>query len=118
MTDLYRGLLQLLVIRCIEQIDSIRTHIRSHNSGHSKSLEIDIGVTGFWNLMLETVFTIFSILFVLTGVCLTALLAIISYPFAAFINYGAWLLLNTKSPKDTYEDQPKIIKKEKENNGL
>ena len=32
MTELYRGLLEILVIRCIEQIESLRLHIRSHNS--------------------------------------------------------------------------------------
>ena len=63
MTELYRGLLEILVMRCNEQIESMRIHIRSHNSGRNKDSEIDIGVTGFWNLMLETVFTIVTILF-------------------------------------------------------
>ena len=107
MTELYRGLLEILVIRCIEQIESLRVHIRSHNSGHAENVEFDIGVTGFWNLMLETVFTMFSILFLITGVSLAATLAVVSYPFAAFINYGAWLLKNTKNPKD---ESPIIIK--------
>jgi hypothetical protein len=107
MTELYRGLLQILVMRCIEQIESLRIHIRSHNSGHSQIDQFDIGVSGFWNLMLETIFTIFTILFVLLFVCLTASLAIISYPFAAFINYGGWLLKNTKNPP---EESPIIIK--------
>lgn len=107
MTELYRGLLEILVIRCIEQIESLRVHVRSHNSGHAENFEFDIGVTGFWNLMLETVFTVFSMLFLITGVSLAATLAVVSYPFAAFINYGAWLLKNTKNPKD---DSPIIIK--------
>jgi hypothetical protein len=111
MTELYRGLLEILVVRCIEQIESLRVHIRSHNSGHAENFELDIGVTGFWNLMLETVFTMFSILFLITGVSLAATLAVVSYPFAAFINYGAWLLSNTKNPKD---DHPIIIKQNNE----
>ena len=119
MTELYRGLLEILVMRCIEQIESLRIHIRYHNSGHAQNHDFDIGVTGFWNLMLETIFTIFSILFLFIGVCLAAVLAIISYPLAAFINYGGWILLNTRNPeKVTNEEQPKIIKKDKENNGL
>lgn len=108
MTELYRGLLEILVMRGIEQIESLRTHIRLHNSGHSQIDQFDIGVTGFWNLMLETVFTIFIIIFLLLFVCLTASLAIISYPFAAFINYGGWLLKNTKNPSD---ENPIVIKK-------
>ena len=107
MTELYRGLLQILVMRCIEQIESLRTHIRSHNSGHSENFELDIGVTGFWNLMLETVFTLFSIVFFTLGIVLAAVLAIVSYPFAAFVNYGAWLLKNTKNPDS---ETPLIIK--------
>ncbi len=107
MTELYRGLLQILVMRCMEQVESLRLHIRSHNSGVSNNIDFDIGVTGFWNLMLETVFTIFTVVFLMTGVCLTAILAICSYPFAAFINYGAWLVRNTKNPTS---DAPIIIK--------
>lgn len=107
MTELYRGLLQILVMRCIEQIESLRTHIRSHNSGITENFELDIGVAGFWNLMLETIFTIFSVVFLMFGICVTALLAIVSYPFAAFVNYGAWLLKNTKNP---VQESPVIIK--------
>jgi len=113
MTELYRGLLEILVMRFIEQVETLRMHIRANNTGRSSDPEIDIGVNGFWNLMLETIFTIFTILFLFTGICLSAVLAIFSYPFAAFINYGAWLLHNTKHPKETYEESPKIIKKEK-----
>ena len=98
MTELYRGLLEILVIRCIEQIESLRLHIRSHNSGQSQTPDFDIGVAGFWNLMLETTFTVFFILFLLIGVSLAATLAIASYPFAAFFNYGSGLLINTRNP--------------------
>lgn len=107
MTELYRGLLQILVMRCIEQIESLRLHIRSHNSGVSQFADFDLGVSGFWNLMLEAVFTIFTILFMMAGVVLATVLAVVSYPFAAFLNYGSWLLRNTKNPP---EDAPVIIK--------
>jgi hypothetical protein len=100
MTDLYRGLLEILVMRCIEQIESLRAHIRSHNSGKSEIIDFDIGVTGFWNLLLEIVFTMFTVIFLISGICLIAALAISSYPLAAFINYGAWLLNNIKNPQE------------------
>jgi hypothetical protein len=114
MTELYRGLLEILVLKCLEQIESLRIHIRSRNSGYSNNSDIDIGVTGFWNLMLETVFTIFSISSLMIGVCLAAVLAISSYPVAAFLNYGSWLLSNIRNPKEIQDNNPKIIKKEKE----
>ena len=111
MTDLYRGLLEIFVMRCTEQIESLRTHIRSHNSGISENIEFDIGITGFWNLILETLFTIFVVAFLMLGICLTACLAIVSYPFSAIINYVIWLLWYTKNPPN---NNPIIIK---QNNG-
>jgi len=118
MTELYRGLLEILVMRCMEQIESLRIHIRSRNSGKSPDADFDIGVTGFWNLMLETIFTIFTILFCFLFVCLTASLAIVSYPFAAWVNYGTWLVRNTRGsnmpPPQTQDESPTIIK---QNNG-
>ncbi len=107
MTELYRGLLQILVMRCIEQIESLRVHIRSHNSGKSEIVDFDIGVTGFWNLLLEIVFTMFTVIFLILGISLIAILAITSYPFAAFLNYGAWLFRNTRNPPN---DELVIIK--------
>lgn len=109
MTELYRGLLEILVMRFIEQVETLRMHIRANNTGTVENFEMDIGVIGFWNLMLETVFTIFSILFLITGVCLAAVLAIVSYPLAAFINYSSWLLSNTRNPN---QDKPIIIKQD------
>jgi hypothetical protein len=107
MTELYRGLLQILVMRCIEQIESLRVHIRSHNSGKSEIVDFDIGVTGFWNLLLEIVFTMFTVIFLILGILLIAILVVTSYPFAAFINYGAWLFRNTRNPPN---DELIIIK--------
>ena len=107
MTDLYRGLLEIFVMRCIEQIESLRVHIRSHNSGISKNKDFDVGVSGFWNLILETLFTIFVVAFLMSGICLTACLAILSYPFAAIINYGILVLWCTKN---TPNEDPVIIK--------
>jgi hypothetical protein len=109
MTELYRGILEILVMRFIEQVETLRMHIRSHNSGYAEHFELDIGVAGFWNLMLEIVFTIFSILFLLTGVCLAVVLAVFAYPVAAFINYGGWLLSNTKNPT---KETPTIIRQD------
>ena len=64
---------------------------------------------GFETTGEETTFTIFSIAFLLTGVCLAVTLAVVAYPFAAFINYGGWLISNTRNPN---QDKPTIIKKD------
>ena len=118
MTELYRGLLQILVMRCIEQIESLRTHIRSHNSGITENFELDIGVAGFWNLMLEIVLTIFAILCLLLGVILIAGLAVGFYPLHAVVQYSSLLLRNTRNPPPEVnniktEESPVVIKKEK-----
>ena len=107
MTELYRGLLEIFVMRCIEQIESLRVHIRTHNSGKSGNIDLDIGVTGFWNFALETVFTIFTVAFLMLAVLLTAGLAVVSYPLAAFLNYVSWVFKNTKNQVDK---SPIIIK--------
>lgn len=114
MTELYRGILEILIMRCVEQIESLRAHIRSHNQGKSSDSDFDMEVSGFWNLMLETIFTIFTIFFSFLFVCLAASLAIASYPFAAWFNYGTWLLKNTRGTAPTQSESPIIIKK---NNG-
>ena len=111
MTELYRGLLEILVMRCIEQIESLRVHIRSHNSGESEIVDFDIGVTGLWNLLLEIVFTLFTVTFLISGIALIAVLVVSSYPFAAFLNYGAWLFRNTRNPPN---DELLIIKQKNE----
>jgi hypothetical protein len=90
----------------MQQIELLKTHIRSHNTGQTNS-EFDIDVAGFWNYMLEITFTLFSILFLFIFVLITAVLAVCSYPPAAFINYGAWLLKNTKNPP---QENPIIIR--------
>ena len=107
MTELYRGLLEIFVMRCVEQIESLRTHIRTHNSGKSGNIDFDIGVSGFWNLLLEIVFTMFTVTFLISGISLIAILTVTSYPLAAFLNYGAWLFRNTRNPPN---DEIVIIK--------
>jgi hypothetical protein len=94
----------------MQQIDLLRTHIQSHNTGKSNS-EFDIGVSGFWNYMLEITFTLFTIFFLFVFVLLTVLLAVCSYPPAAFINYGSWLIRNTKNPP---QETPVIIRQNNE----
>jgi hypothetical protein len=125
MTALYRGILFVLTSKFYELILSLRSHIQSfkvETSDHNNYF--DVGVLGFWNLMLEITMTIFAMLCLIIGVLLIALLAIWFYPLHAVIQYCALLLKNTRNPPveavpvlvekiDHNNESPVIIKKEK-----
>lgn len=97
MTELYRGLLLVLTTKFNELIDTLRSHIRSFNLNTSEpSSFLDLGVFGFWNFILEVIFTLFCLCCLITGVLLTVGLAIIAYPFAALMTYASKLLYGTR----------------------
>ena len=124
MTELYRGLLLVLTNKFNELILAFRQHIQSFNQ-ETKDPEnyFDVGVLGFWNLMLEISLTLFSLSCLLMGVGLIAALAIVFYPLHAVLQYSALLIKNTRHPPQdiptlneeikTHEESPVIIKKEK-----
>lgn len=121
MTELYRGLLLVLTNKFYELILSFRTHIQSFNKETSDPTNyFDVGVFGFWNLMLEIVLTLFALACLTIGVSLVACLAIVFYPFHAVLRYASLLLKNTRNPQPDLllkEEAPVIIKqngKEKE----
>jgi hypothetical protein len=124
MTELYRGLLLVVTNKFYELILSFRSHVQSFNQDTTDpSNYFDVGVFGFWNLMLEVILTIFSLFCLLTGVALIASLAVIFYPLFAILRYSALLIKGTRNPPpehDTFSDQnkkeesPVIIKKEKD----
>lgn len=96
MTDLYRGILLLLQTKFSVLMAEIRTHIRSFNQASDNPDNwFDIGVMGFWNLILEIVFTLFGISCLILGIALTAILAIIFYPFHGLLTAMALLLRST-----------------------
>ncbi len=128
MTELYRGLLLVITNKFHELILSFRTHIQSFNT-ETKDPDnyMDVGVMGFWNLMLEIILTVFSLLCLVGGVSLIACLAIAFYPLEALLKYSSLLLSNTRNPNPDLiipnkekippviddEENPKIVKKEK-----
>lgn len=98
MTELYRGLLLVLTSKFNELIETFRLHIRSFNQNTSDPDNfLDLGVLGFWNFILEIIFTVFPLLCLLIGVMLTLILAIISYPFMALLTYSSKLLYTTQN---------------------
>ena len=81
MTDLYRGLLLVLTNKFYELILAFRTHIQSFKEEtQDPDSYFDVGVLGFWNLMLEIVLTLLSLCCLVAGVALIAVLAIVFYP--------------------------------------
>ena len=100
MTKIYRGLLLVLTGKFYELILSQRTHIQSFRQETEDVNEyFDIGVIGFWNLMLEVTFTLFALICLISGVGLVAILAIIFYPLHALLNYVCFVFKNIRSPQ-------------------
>ena len=123
MTKIYRGLLLVLTGKFYELILAQRTHIQSFRQETEDVNDFfDTGVVGFWNLMLEITFTLFSLVCLIVGVSLVATLAVCFYPLHALLNYVLYIFKNTKNPQPEipvvndrlppYSDtQPVIIKK-------
>lgn len=123
MTELYRGLLLVLTSKFYELILSFRSHVQSFNQETSDPNNyFDVGVLGFWNLILEITLTLFSLMCLILGVSLVAVLSIVFYPCYATLRYIALLLKNTRHPQNevpelrdevkTTVESPVIIKKE------
>ncbi|CAB4133170.1 hypothetical protein UFOVP257_63 [uncultured Caudovirales phage] len=124
MTELYRGLLLVLTNKFNELILAFRNHIQLFNSEtEDNDSYFDVGVIGFWNLMLEIALTLFALSGLVVGVSLVASLAIVFYPLHAIISYSSLLLKNTRNPQQDHflfkekippiiDEQPTIIKKD------
>lgn len=124
MTHLYRGLLLIFTANFQNLITEFRKHIRSNRPNTSEpDYYLDVGVLGFWNLILEIIVTLFILLCSVSGIVMLVTLAVISYPFAALLNFSAKLMFYTRHPQGDGEsrpwidsslnDSPVIVKKEK-----
>lgn len=105
MTELYRGLLLVLTTSFNKLIETLREHIRTFKQQtRDEDNFLDVGVLGFWNLLLEIVFTLYILMCLTSGIFLTAGLAIMAYPFVALLTYSSNLLVGTrgKQPKDLH----------------
>lgn len=124
MTELYRGLLLVLTNKFNELIVAFRTHIQSFKEEtQDPNSYFDVGVLGFWNLMLEIVLTLLSLSCLVVGVSLIAVLAMVFYPCHAFLCYSSLILKSTRHPESTQltlekkveptvEESPVVIKKD------
>jgi hypothetical protein len=126
MTELYRGILLILFDKFNDLIITLREHIRSYKQETTDPTNyMDIGVLGFWNLMLEISMSIFGMAVLASGVAMVASLAMVFYPLTALFNLCSSVLSNTRHPESNpmplekkvepvVEESPVfIIKKEK-----
>ena len=81
MLKLYRGIVDIITDRSDSMICAFSKHIRSFNKGETEGN--NFGVTGFWNLLLEVVYLTYVKLFVMFGILLTLVLAVVFFPLCA-----------------------------------
>ena len=102
----------MLTEKFTDLIATLTVHIRLFRDYPADvNNSLDLGVLGFWNLMLEVIFILFVIACFCAGVLLTAALAIVSYPLKALLNVGSVILSSIKNPhNDIVQDriQPRL----------
>ena len=83
MLKLYRGLVDIFIAQSLVQEQEFVNHVRSDVPPVVE--EGTMGTRGFWNLMLEIVFVLFTKIVFLLGLILVFALALVSFPL-----YGVW----------------------------
>jgi hypothetical protein len=114
MLKLYRGLVDIFIKQSLVQEQEFVKHVRSDTPAVAE--EGTIGTRGFWNLMLEIVFVLFTKTVFLFGLITVGLLAIISFPL-----YGIWqgvmMMINHRASfepvmlEEPAKQEPKLDKK-------
>lgn len=109
MLKLYRGLVDIFIKQSLVQEQEFVKHVRSEAPAVVE--EGTIGTRGFWNLMLEIVFVLFTKTVFLFGLVTVALLAIVSFPL-----YGIWqgilMMINHRAAfEPVVMQEPKLEKK-------
>ena len=114
MLKLYRGLVDIFIKQSLVQEQEFVKHVRSESPAVIE--EGTSGTRGFWNLMLEIVFVLFTKTVFLFGLITVGLLAIISFPL-----YGIWqgvmMMINHRASfepeiiEEPVKQEPKLEKK-------
>ena len=114
MLKLYRGLVDIFIKQSLVQEQEFVKHVRSDTPAVAE--EGTIGTRGFWNLMLEIVFVLFTKTVFLFGLITVGALAIISFPL-----YGIWqgimMMINHRAAfepaiiEEPPKQEPKLEKK-------
>lgn len=89
MTELYRMLLLVITQKLDELNTELRSQIRTFHQNvpaeEKDQHRLDLGVSGFWNFMLEVIFNFYIILCYAISITLISLLAIVFYPLNAML---------------------------------
>lgn len=114
MLKLYRGLVDIFIKQSLVQEQEFVKHVRSDTPAVAE--EGTIGTRGFWNLMLEIVFVLFTKTVFLFGLITVGAFAIISFPL-----YGIWqgimMMINHRAAfepvmiEEPVKQEPKLDKK-------
>lgn len=84
MIKLYRGLIDILVGHARYHEEEFSKHIRNTMQQSGPSMEF-LGVTGFWNLMMEVTYILFTKFVFILGIMLTCTLAVVFFPLSAIL---------------------------------
>ena len=114
MLKLYRGLVDIFIKQSLVQEQEFVKHVRSDTPAVAE--EGTIGTRGFWNLMLEIVFVLFTKIVFLFGLIIVCALAMVSFPL-----YGVWqgivMMINHRATfepvmlEEPAKQEPKLDKK-------
>jgi hypothetical protein len=99
MINLYRGLINILATQSRSQADAFTKHIRSGCTDESLQPN-SLGIGGFWNLLLEILFIVFTKVVFLCGILGVMVLAIVFFPLYG-IKSGIISILNHRA---SFED--------------
>ena len=128
MTELYRMLLLVITQKLDELKTELCTQIRTFHQQvpdeEKDQHRLDLGVSGFWNFLLEVVFNFYIILCYAISVTLISALAIVFYPLNAVLTLLTSMFRQTHigilGPHDVaapdkiapeFEEDPVIVKK-------
>jgi hypothetical protein len=100
MIKLYRGLIDILIFNSRSMDEMFTRHIRDGTEAGG-----DFGVNGFWNLLLEVTFLLFTKFFIACGVVLTVSLAIIFFPLYAVMQ----AILNILNHRALPFEEPTVV---------
>jgi hypothetical protein len=128
MTELYRMLLLVITEKLDELKTDLRTQIRTFYQQvpdeEKDQHRLDLGVSGFWNFLLEVVFNFYIILCYTISISLISSLAVVFYPLNAVLSLLTSMFRQThigilvphdepaldKTPP-TFDTDPVIVKK-------
>jgi hypothetical protein len=114
MTELYRMLLLVITQKLDELKTELCTQIRTFHQQvpdeEKDQHRLDLGVSGFWNFLLEVVFNFYIILCYAISVTLISVLAIVFYPLNAVLTLMTSLFRQTHISILVPQDAPVLDK--------